>query len=48
MIFLGRKNTSRGKNKNLTDFSYLINKPEDVEIEEDKDNKIEENKEKED
>jgi hypothetical protein len=45
VIVLGRKNISRGKNKSLSDFSYLINKPEDTE--EDKTNKIEESKEKE-
>lgn len=53
MIVLGRKNISRGKNKTLIDFSYLISKPDDAETEtdtdteEDKTNKIEESKAKE-
>lgn len=38
MIYLGRKN-SKGKRKELTDFSYLLNKDEK---ENNDDNKIEE------
>lgn len=46
MVDLGRKNISRGKNKDLTDFSYLINEPKNAELEDD--NKIKESDEKED
>lgn len=35
MVDLGRKNISRGKNKDLTDFSYLINEPKNDEVEDD-------------
>jgi hypothetical protein len=35
VIYLGRKNISRGKNKDLTDFSHLITKVEEpIKIEE--------------
>lgn len=45
---MGRKNISRGKNRNLTDFSYLIEKPKDNDEGEDKAQEEENNKKKED
>lgn len=51
MIYLGRKN-SKGKNKELTDFSYLLNKDEDKDQDEDQDkdvnNRVKKDDEKED
>ncbi len=44
MVYLGRKNNGRGKNKDLTDFTYLLNKDE----EKISDSKEEKNKDKED
>ncbi|OAA85304.1 hypothetical protein [Clostridium ljungdahlii] len=41
---MGRKNGGRGKNKDLTDFRYLLNKDE----EKTSDNKEEKNKDKKD
>ncbi|ALU36135.1 Hypothetical protein CLAU_1706 [Clostridium autoethanogenum DSM 10061] len=44
VVCLGRKNGGRGKNKDLTDFRYLLNKDE----EKISDSKEEKNKDKED
>jgi hypothetical protein len=45
VIYLARKNISRGKNRDLTDFSHLISKDKDTE--EDNANKIKKNEVKE-
>lgn len=50
VIHLGRKNITRGKNKQLTDFSHLITNVEEsskVKVEESSEVKVEENKVKE-
>jgi hypothetical protein len=42
VIYLGRKNISRGKNRDVTDFSHLITKNEEIAENETKESEVRE------
>jgi hypothetical protein len=42
VIYLGRKNISRGKNRDITDFSHLITKSEETTENETKESEVRE------